>query len=47
LYPEVVDNNQTGIIIDPKDPEALAEATIQLMKNPELRKEMAIMAIRN
>ncbi|WP_321422001.1 glycosyltransferase family 4 protein [uncultured Methanobacterium sp.] len=38
--PEVIDNNETGIIIKPHDHKALAEATIQLMKNPDLRKEM-------
>lgn len=38
--PEVVDNNKTGIIIKPNDHKALAEATIQLMKNTKLRKEM-------
>ncbi|MEN6552042.1 MAG: glycosyltransferase family 4 protein [Methanobacterium sp.] len=38
--PEVVDNNETGIIIKPNDHKALAEATIHLMKNTNLRKQM-------
>lgn len=38
--PEVIDNNETGIIINPYDHQALAEAVIQLMNNPNLRKKM-------
>lgn len=38
--PEVVENNKTGIIINPHDHEAIAEAVIKLMKDYKLRKEM-------
>ncbi len=39
--PEVVVNGKTGFIVPPKDPKALAEAIIKLLKNDHLRKEMA------
>ena len=38
--PEVVDDGKTGFIVPPKDPEALAEAIIKLLKDENLRKEM-------
>lgn len=37
---ESVDNNVTGLIIPPRDPEALAAAIVRLMKDAELRKRM-------
>jgi glycosyltransferase involved in cell wall biosynthesis len=37
---EAVDNNKTGILVSPKDPEKLAEALIYLLSNPEMAKEM-------
>lgn len=40
--PEVIDNNETGMIIKPNDHKALAEAIIYLMKNPDLREEMGV-----
>ncbi|MDA2935699.1 glycosyltransferase family 4 protein [Patescibacteria group bacterium AH-259-L05] len=37
---EFIDNNQTGIIIPPKNPEALAKAIIKLIKDKERAQEM-------
>ena len=37
---EAVDNNKTGILVSPKDPEKLAEALVYLLSNPEMAKEM-------
>lgn len=37
---DVVVNNITGLLVPPKDPEALAEAIIKVLKNSELRHEM-------
>jgi len=38
--PEVVDNGKTGYIVPPKDPEKLAEAIINLLKDKEKRRKM-------
>ncbi len=38
--PETVLDGKTGILIEPKNPEALARAMIHLGQNPELRAEM-------
>lgn len=38
--PEIVDDGVTGFIVPPKDPEALADAIIKLLKDEKLRKEM-------
>lgn len=38
--PEVVDNGITGLIVPPKDPEALADAILQLLKDEKTRKKM-------
>jgi starch synthase len=38
--PEIVDEGKTGFIVPPKNPEALAEAIIKLLKNDDLRKRM-------
>ncbi len=38
--PEVVEDGVTGFIVPPKDPEALANATLAILKNNQLRKEM-------
>lgn len=38
--PELVENGITGLIIPPDNPEALAEAAIQLLQNDLLRQEM-------
>jgi glycosyltransferase involved in cell wall biosynthesis len=40
--PEVVEDGKTGILVDPANPEALAEGIIYLLKNPEKAKEMGI-----
>ena len=37
---EVVEKGKTGFIVEPKNPEALAEALIKLINNPGLRVEM-------
>jgi len=38
--PEVVADGETGILVPPEDPQAIAEAVIYLLKNPRLRKKM-------
>lgn len=41
--PEVVVNGKTGILVPPQNPEALASAVIDLLKNPEKVQEMGKM----
>ena len=41
--PEVVVNGKTGILVPPQNPEALASAIIDLLKNPEKVQEMGKM----
>jgi glycosyltransferase involved in cell wall biosynthesis len=38
--PDVVDHGQTGYLVPPRDPHALAEAIINLLKDPQKRLEM-------
>jgi glycosyltransferase involved in cell wall biosynthesis len=38
--PEIVDNGITGFIVPPKNPEALADAIVKLLKDEKLRKQM-------
>jgi len=38
--PEIVQDGQTGLLIPPKDPPALAQAVVQLLTNPEQRAQM-------
>jgi glycosyltransferase involved in cell wall biosynthesis len=38
--PEVVDDGETGLIVPPRDPEALAKAIVKLLKDKKLRKRM-------
>lgn len=38
---EVVEHGVTGLLVPPKDPEALAEAIVRLLENPELARGMA------
>ena len=39
-FPEYVDAWKTGLIVPPKDPNALAEAIIYLLKNEDVRRKM-------
>ena len=39
--PEIVDDGVTGFIVPPRNPEALADAIVKLLKDAKLRKEMA------
>ena len=38
--PEIVNDGVTGLIVPPRNPEALAEAIVKLLKNEKLRKQM-------
>jgi glycosyltransferase involved in cell wall biosynthesis len=39
--PEVVENGVTGILVEPGDPQALSDALIQLLRDPDLRQRMS------
>jgi len=38
--PEVVQDGVTGILVPPKDPDALAEGIVRLLRDPELRRRL-------
>jgi glycosyltransferase involved in cell wall biosynthesis len=38
--PEVVVEGETGFLVPPRDPEALAEAILRLLREPDLRRRM-------
>ncbi len=38
--PEVVQDNVTGILVPPKDPDALADAIVRLLRDPALRRRL-------
>jgi glycosyltransferase involved in cell wall biosynthesis len=38
--PEIVEDEKTGVLIPPQDPDALAEAVIFLLKNPDIADKM-------
>jgi glycosyltransferase involved in cell wall biosynthesis len=38
--PEIVDDNVTGLLVEPANPQALADATAQLISNPEQARAM-------
>jgi glycosyltransferase involved in cell wall biosynthesis len=38
--PEIVDDGVTGFIVPPRDPEALADAIIELLKDEKIRRQM-------
>ncbi|TWU34940.1 glycosyltransferase family 4 protein [Novipirellula artificiosorum] len=38
--PECIDDGVTGLLIPPRDPQAIADAVIDLLKNPERRRQM-------
>jgi glycosyltransferase involved in cell wall biosynthesis len=40
--PEVIENEKTGLLVPPKDPPALAEAVIKLLKDENKRKMFAV-----
>ena len=42
---ELVDDGETGFLIPPGNPEALAEAALKLLNDDELRKEMGSKAM--
>ena len=40
--PEAVLHNQTGLLVPPRDPAALAHATIELIDDPSRRRQMGL-----
>lgn len=44
--PEVIENGEEGILISPEDPEALAKAIIELLKDEELRIKLGFNAFK-
>ena len=40
--PEIVIEDKTGLLVPPRNPEALADAIINLLDNPEFRKKMGV-----
>ena len=42
--PEIIKNNETGILVEPKNPEALANAINTLLINSQLRDYIGIKA---
>lgn len=38
--PEIVEDGQTGLLVPPRDPEALAKALVELLKDPQRRAAM-------
>jgi glycosyltransferase involved in cell wall biosynthesis len=38
--PELVENEMNGILVAPRNPQALADAILTLIENPSLRQEM-------
>lgn len=45
--PELIENEKTGLLVNPKDAKALAEAVMRLYKDKELREKLAENAYRN
>ena len=44
--PEVVDDGETGLIVPPSDPEALAKAVVTILSDDKLRNEMGKNALK-
>ena len=42
--PEIIDHGKNGLLVPPRDPEALAEAICRLIENPEWSKELTSQA---
>jgi glycosyltransferase involved in cell wall biosynthesis len=42
--PEVVLDQQTGFLVNPKDPDAMAQRLIELLRNADLRRRMGLRA---
>jgi glycosyltransferase involved in cell wall biosynthesis len=38
--PEIIDDGETGVLVPPRDPEALKNAVLKVMENPALSQEM-------
>ncbi|MCM8823327.1 MAG: glycosyltransferase [Candidatus Omnitrophica bacterium] len=43
-FPEIIDNGKDGILVSPRDSEAISEAIINLLNNPSLAKKLALEA---
>jgi glycosyltransferase involved in cell wall biosynthesis len=44
--PEIVDHGETGLIVPPRDPQALADALLELLADPERMRQMGQLARR-
>jgi glycosyltransferase involved in cell wall biosynthesis len=40
--PEVIVDEETGLLVPPKDPQALAQAMVRLLKDPDFRRELGL-----
>lgn len=40
--PEAVKNGETGILVEPKNPQAIADTVLYLIQNPEIRRKMGL-----
>ncbi|MFH1613039.1 MAG: glycosyltransferase family 4 protein [bacterium] len=45
--PDLIKNNETGVLVPSKNPDALAQEIIALLENPDKRKKMGILAKEN
>ncbi len=42
--PEIIENNKTGLLVEPRDVQGLADKIIELMDNPPLRRKLTYVA---
>jgi len=45
--PEIIEDRRTGLLVPPKDPNAMADAIVQLLGNEEMRSHFAVAAVKS